>query len=785
MDKKSLKALEFNKILSDLREFAFNEFTKERLDNLEPYTDKKIIKRLLEELDQTVKLILNFGRLPISTTTDIKNLVKKSKIDSILSPEELLSIGSFLNIIGDLKNYYNSLEKDIDINNINDLFITLNEISELKRQIFSKIIGINEIADNASKELLRIRKEKERINLKIDSVINRILNNSNNEKYLQEKLVSIRNDRLVIPVKAEYKNKIPGAVLDRSSTGSTVFIEPLQVLELNNQLNELNILEQKEINRILKDLTKQINYYSDELLEDYKNLLELDFINAKANYSINNNLFKANLIDSGIDLKKARHPLLDINKAVASNIKIDEDIKTLVITGPNTGGKTVSLKTIGLIAAMNQAGLFIPAKENSAIQLFENIYADIGDEQSIEQSLSTFSSHMVNIVNILENQNNNSLILFDEIGAGTDPIEGAALAISILDFLKNTNNLTIATTHYAEIKEFALVEDNVQNASVEFDIDSLKPTYRLILGLPGKSNAFEIAKRLGLSDEIINDSRTRINSDQKEIDQILAQTQKELKLAREDRQKARTLKKKTEEIFNKVNQEKEKVLKRKESIIQEAVEEADKILNQTKKETDRIYKEIQQLQSQSNQAIDNKYLESLRKDLKNNQKTISKKSNKPKLKNTNSLNDFKNVKKVIIDSLGREADVVKIIENKNQIEVISGSIRMKFKPNELTPKLSLAKEEKTTIPSYSNKGKMNTKLDLRGLTVDESIDKLDAFLNEALMLNQRNLEVIHGFGTGKVREAVHSYLKKSKFIKNYRLGKPGEGGAGATIIELK
>ncbi len=786
MNQRTLEILEFNKILNNLSEYSSNPQTKERILSLKPYTKRDDIEYLHEELDQAVQLSLELGKAPVSQVEYIPDLLNRAKIDSVLSPNELLDIVSFLRVILNLIHYFKESEKLSNLNYLYRYYESFTNLDFLIRNIEKKIKSDSEIFDNASSKLAQIRREKDIKNRRIDSTLDKIVNNPNNEKYLQDRLVTIRNGRYVIPVKSGYKNQIPGTIMDRSSTGSTLFIEPLSVLELNNELNELEIEEQKEIHHILKKLTGEIKNYYGELTLNYQNLLDLDFLFAKANFALDTESQQIELTNNEIDLKKARHPLIDRSKVVTSDITINPETKILVITGPNTGGKTVSLKTIGLLTLMNQAGLFIPVKSGSKLKIFQDVYADIGDEQSIEQNLSTFSSHLTNIVDILKNNNNESLILLDELGAGTDPVEGAALAVSILDSLKDSNNLTIATTHYPEIKEYALIEENVENASVEFDVNSLRPTYRLIIGVPGRSNAFEIAKRLGLSEKIIENSKNRMSFDQLKLNESLDKAQEDRFNAQEELRRAKEIKLEAQKLFNKQKKELEKTEKQRDRIIEKAKADAKKLVNSTKRETDFIYREIQNIQSKATTQVDNKYLESLRLGIKNLNENIDSlgiKRNEVKEKNA-KFEDFHKGDRVLIKSLDQEAIVSDILRKEKRIEISSGSIRMKFKPNELT---ILKPKKSKTLNHFKNKTnpqKMDKRLDLRGKTVNEAELLLDNFINDALVSGVDQLEVIHGFGTGKIRNLVHNYLRKSKYVKSYRLGGPGEGGGGATIIEI-
>lgn len=794
MNKKTLKTLEYFKILGEISNFAINEETKEIINHLEPSVNSIEINNLLDQLDEAVSIVLHHGNPPINKSEDILGYVNRAKIDAVLNTAELLSISSLLRSIKDIKSYLSQDETVQNTKFLKEYLENLNPLTNLEKEITRIILAPNVIADNASRKLSELRKQIKEKEKRISVFLENLINSSKYEKYLQERIITIRNGRYAVPVKSEYRSKVPGAVLDRSSTGATVFIEPLSVLELNNDINELEVQERKEIERILKDLSEQVAFNGEEIKEDYQQLIELDFLFAKALYAlaINGNRVQISN-DNSIVLKQAKHPLIPKDKVVPSDLVINSDINTLVITGPNTGGKTVTLKTLGLLSLMLQSGLYLPVRMGSKSRIFENIFADIGDEQSIEQNLSTFSSHMTNIVEILDKADSQSLVLFDELGAGTDPVEGAALAISILEDLKQRQNLTVATTHYAEIKQYGLTEANTLNASMEFDINSLKPTYKLLIGLPGKSNAFEIAKRLGISKNIIENSKTKIKTGHKNLEDTLAKAQEELIKARDLRQEAEQLRNQSNTDYEKIQKEKETLNQQKKKIIDKANKEALEILNTTKKETDQIYKDIQKIQNNIHHEIDNRQLEALRKELNSKEDRLrAKQFSKYDMNKKYTIEDFSEGDRVYIKSLDREADIIKVNKKEKKVEISSGVMRIKLKPSDLVLVQTYQKKKpkgkitytKTTTNQNAPKGKMSTRLDLRGKTAEEARTLVDDFINEALLLGQTNLEIIHGFGTGKVRQAVHDYLRKSNLVSSYRLGGPGEGGAGATIVTL-
>lgn len=791
MDNRSLTALEFPKILNNLAGYCQNDEAKTAALALRPKTELYDIEPLLSATDEALAMTLCCGRPPISANTNIKDYLQRARIRSTLQMDELLRIAALLRTASDMIHYFD--EDDAENRPyLEDAFGALDACEDLEESISHKILSDHEMADNASRELARIRREKVLKNRRISEKLNALITSAEHEKHLQDKIITMRGGRYVVPVKAEYRGTIPGIMLDRSSSGQTVFVEPMAVVELNNELRVLEAEEKDEIERILKELTEHVGIYSTVIEQDYDILIELDLVFAKALYALDIGANRIALLPHGkIELRKAVHPLLDQDTAVASDIRIDKDIHTMVITGPNTGGKTVTLKTLGLLSAMIQSGMFIPVKEGSSSRLFNSIYADIGDEQSIEQSLSTFSSHMTNIVEILNQAGENDLVLFDELGAGTDPIEGAALAQSILEAFGERGTLSIATTHYSELKEYGLTTPGVLNASVEFDVKTLRPTYRLMIGMPGKSNAFEIAKRLGIDKSIIDSSRNKVSGYDKKLDQTLAAAEAKLSEAEEMRRGALEMQREASDYLKKAESKQAKMNEKAEGILKKAQDKAGDLIAKTKKETDLIYREIQQIQREAAASIDNKTLEKLRRDLsaydKAAQKSYVKASNQAKAKNSTTklrLSDFKQGDRVYIKSLDREADVLSIRERDKKIEIQSGNMKMQLKPEELLIIKPEPKKQNKVSLQRSNVGAMNTTLDLRGKTVEESVYLLEKFLADAIMLNQKQLTVIHGHGTGLVRNAVHDYLKKSNLIDSYRLGGPGEGSTGATIITL-
>ncbi|MEF9919144.1 MAG: endonuclease MutS2 [Eubacterium sp.] len=624
MDNRSLKVLEYPKILNQFKGFCVSEGAKERALALRPFETLDDVERALEMTNETLNMMLRNGRPPLSEIKNVSDYAKRAAIGSMLTMKELLAIASLLRIVKDMDNYYYNDTQMETLVYVKVLFEAMEPCEELEKEISRKILSEDEMADNASSELSRIRREIHFKNTRISDKLNSLIASSQHEKHLQDRLITIRNNRYVVPVKQEYRVQVPGIVLDKSASGATLFIEPLAVVELNNDLKILAAEEEKEMIRILHDLSEKVAAQKEIIIENYDVLLELDFQFAKGKYGLHINGVKTKVVESGsMNFIKGRHPLIDPKVVVASNIYMDEGIDTMVITGPNTGGKTVTLKTIGLLTLMVQSGLFIPVKEESTARIYTNIYADIGDEQSIEQNLSTFSSHMKNIVEIMDCADKGSLVLFDELGAGTDPTEGAALAIAILSTLHKRGVTSVSTTHYSELKEYALVTEGVVNASVEFDVATLRPTFRLLIGVPGKSNAFEIAKRLGLSGEIIDESKKLIENEAIRFEETLIKIEEKRRKTEADHDEISRLKQRTLEMQRDMMKEREKMRLETDEMVKRAQEEASLIVKKTREETENIYKEIRYIQETTAQNVkDNKQLEALRRKIKDQEKNI-------------------------------------------------------------------------------------------------------------------------------------------------------------------
>ncbi|MDO4288586.1 MAG: endonuclease MutS2 [Eubacterium sp.] len=789
MDKRSLKVLEYDKIIAQLRGFCVCEGGKEMAEKLLPMDTEKAVRTALATTEETVEMMMRNGRPPMAEIRNAGDYVRRAAIGSMLTTRELLNIAALLRVVKDMENYYYNDTQMETLVYLKEDFRNLDPCEDFEREISKKILSEGEIADNASPELARIRREINFKNTRISDKLNGIISASHNDKYLQDKIITIRNNRYVVPVKQEYRSQIPGIVLDRSASGATLFIEPLSVVELNNDLKVLAAEEEKEITRILKDLSEKAAAYKEEIITNYDILVHLDFQFGKGKYGLSLGGVSVQVSEDGqIHLLKARHPLIDAKAAVASDIVMAEGIGTMIITGPNTGGKTVTLKTIGLLSLMAQSGLFIPVREGSSTRIFPDIYADIGDEQSIEQSLSTFSSHMKNIVDIMAKADGRSLVLFDELGAGTDPTEGAALAISVLDALHSRGVVSVSTTHYSELKEYALVTEGVVNASVEFDVETLRPTFRLLIGIPGKSNAFEIAKRLGLPSEIIDASKRIIDSEAIRFEETLTKIEEKRRQTEAEHDEIRRLRQEIAVLKEEAQKERERIHRESEAMLERAQEEASHIVSSTRKETEEIYKEIRYIQETTAKEVkDNKKLESLRRRIKDQEKSIFDiyKVARPEVEEELTVDELKPGMKVYIKSLRKEAEVLKVIPKDNQVQVQADIMKLKVGVEDLARSKAIAKPKAKQVTYKAvDRHVMDTKLDLRGKNGEESLYLVDKMISDAVLSGTHQLMIVHGKGTGKLRQVIHAYLKDNQLVTGFRLGAPNEGGSGVTVVEL-
>lgn len=790
MNNKSLSTLEYNKIISRLVSFACSDGAKQILHKLEPMTDIDKINTALDYTNDALTRVYQKGSVDFSRIKDIRGSIARLKVGSSLNALELLNISMLLECAAHIKGYY---EQRAD--SIQPLIDMLDPVTLLNNTIKKCIISEDEISDDASANLRSIRRQKNIAADRIHTELNKILNSPSTRTYLQDYVITTRQGRFCLPVKAEYKSLMPGMVHDQSSTGSTVFIEPAAVVKLNNDIRELELKEQAEIEVILADLSTKAAEYTDSLLSDYEILTNLDCIFAKALLSRHFNCSRPVMNNKGIvNIKKGRHPLIEPHTVVPIDIYLGTDFNLLIITGPNTGGKTVSLKTVGLLTLMAQAGLNIPALEHSDIAVFDNIFADIGDEQSIEQSLSTFSSHMTNTVDILKKADSNSLILFDEIGAGTDPTEGAALAIAILDSLHRRNITTMATTHYSEIKMYALTTDGVENACCEFDVQSLRPTYRLLIGVPGKSNAFAISKKLGLSDNIINDASRRLDSEDIKFEDLVTDLEQSRVTIEREREELNEYKAQIAQLKSELTKKTERLDERTDNIIRKANEEAARILKDAKEYADKT------INAMNKHGMTVKELEKHRSAIR---EKMNKRQEKLKIEPANNISEHKahdisefkvgmHVKVLTMNVIGT---VSQIHKNKNQVTVLVGSLSTKMDIKNLAILKGYKDPAETSSKpkgaggsgkiKMSKSSSVSSEINLLGYTVDEAIAVLDKYLDDAYIARIPQVRIVHGKGTGALRSGITSYLHGVPYIKEFRLGQIGEGAEGVTIVTFK
>lgn len=794
MNDKALRTLEYNKIIQRLSELAGSSRGKELCTNLLPQHKLTDIKRLQKETSDALSRLIRKGTISFSGIHDIRPSLIRLKVGSALSAIELLRISSDLDATLRIKAYggYTGKEDGKDGEEIEDslteYFAGLEPITPLNNEIKRCIISEEEIADDASPTLKSIRRSIRITNDKIHSELSSILNSSRN--LLQENIITMRNGRYCLPVRAEFKNQFQGMIHDQSSSGSTLFIEPMAIVKLNNDLRELAIKEQEEIERILASLSEMAAQYIEQLEYDYNTITELDFIFARANLSKQMKGTEPIFNNKGIiNLKKARHPLIDPKQVVPIDIRIGNDFNMLIITGPNTGGKTVTLKTVGLLTLMGQAGLHIPAFDNSELAMFEEVYADIGDEQSIEQSLSTFSSHMTNIVSILQEADEKSLVLFDELGAGTDPTEGAALAMAILSYLHNKKIRTLATTHYSELKIYALSTEGVMNASCEFDVETLRPTYRLLIGIPGKSNAFAISKKLGLPEYIIEDAKKRIGKQDRTFEDLISDLEASRVTIEKEQEEITRYKAEIEKLKKDLNRKNDNLEANRERILREAKEQAAFILQEAKDFADESIRKYNRWLQEGGNIKEMEAARSQIRDRLSEDSDLPKKRNKPSKKV--SADSLKVGDSVFVTTLGLKATVSTLPNAKGDLFVQMGILRSQVNVKDLEP--IEEEEKKPAIKNRTQSGKIkmsksatiSPEINLIGKTVDEAIFELDKYLDDAYLAHLPQVTVIHGRGTGALRNAVHAFLKKSKYVKDFRIGGFHEGNTGATIVEFK
>ena len=781
MQERTLEVLEYKKILEKLAKEARSNVVKNQILNLLPLTDHEEINEELESLDQMVGVIRKLGNIDLFGLYDFSDIITYVRKNGILEPFELLKINDLLRVSEYLKDY----GKDIEEPYIKDLFDRISTNDFIKNEIERSIINEDEIADNASSQLRNIRRQKDRKEADIKNKLNSYITNSRYDDALQDKVVSLRDGRYVVPVKTNKKSIIGGIIHDKSSSGNTIFVEPSAIVELNNQLKDLELKEEDEIRRILDRLSRFVQEFDVEILENQKIISRIDLLAAKAKFAINNEYSKPKInTDKIMKLNQARHPLLK-GKVVPIDVAIGGDYETLIITGPNTGGKTVSLKTVGLISLMAQTGLYIPADEDSLVNVFDDIFVDIGDTQSIEMSLSTFSASLTKIVHITEQASENSLVLLDEVGSGTDPVEGAALAISILDYLRKKNVMTFATTHYSELKYYAVETAGIMNASVEFDVNTLSPTYKLEIGTPGKSNAFEISKRLGLKDDILDNAQNLLGEDTKNVNKILEQIEEDKEELEAKNQEIDNYKKEIKNIKRELEEKSKEVDEKQADIIRKAEDKANAILEKANNESQAMLKEAKKSRNANTSDID-RSLNNIRNRYKDNK--IERKGKNLKIGRSSSVPEGLSVGDiVIIEGLNERAEVISTPDDKGNIKLQMGILKMDSNIKNVTKVESEDKTEKNVQKVYSDKKAMNISptLDLRGQRYDDAMRNLDKYLDDAMLAGLSKAKIIHGKGTGALINGVTENLKNDTRIADFRLGDDKEGGYGVTIVSFE
>lgn len=795
MNQKVLKTLEYHKIIEKLTEYAASEPGKRLCRELEPSSDFEEIVQAQAETADAVARVRQKGSVSFAGISDIGSSLKRLEIGSSLSIHELLAVSSLLTCAARAKNYGRRQESELPDDSLDEMFRALEPLTNVNNEITRCIISEEEVADDASPGLRHVRRQMKITGDRVHTQLNAILNSS--RTMLQDPVITLRDGRYCLPVKAEYKSSFQGMVHDQSATGSTLFIEPMAIIKLNNELRELEIREQKEIEMVLAALSMELVPYVETILINLKLLTKLDFIFARAALARHYNCSMPKFNKNGyIHIKDGRHPLLDPKKVVPINVYLGKDFDLLIVTGPNTGGKTVSLKTVGLFTLMGQSGLQIPAFDGSELAVFDEVFADIGDEQSIEQSLSTFSAHMTNIVKILEKADSHSLCLFDELGAGTDPTEGAALAIAVLSFLHNMKCRTMATTHYSELKVYALTTPGVENACCEFDVETLRPTYRLLIGIPGKSNAFAISQKLGLPDFIIQDAKSRLEEGDEAFEDLLASLEESRVTIEKEREEIASYKSEISRLKSRLEQKEERFDERKDKLIRNANEEAQRILREAKETADQTIRQINKLAQSSGVG---KELEAertkLREKLDKVDKNLSLKNEKGP-KKTISPKKLKIGDGVKVLTMNLNGTVSSLPNAKGDLYVQMGILRslVNIKDLELLnepaisgPGMDLMKKNNTGSGKIkmSKSFSVSPEVNLIGMTVDEAIPVLDKYLDDAYLAHLPKVRVVHGRGTGALKAGVHKHLKKLKYVKEFRLGDFGEGDTGVTIVTFK
>lgn len=785
MNEKSLRILEFNKIKDKIKKYARTNAGKEKISDLAPYDNVYEINNKLDETNEALEVILDKGNPPLEGLFDIHEGVERARKGGTLTPEQLLKIGSTLRAARNMKEFFKREDFEKAYERLEDLAYILTPVKNLEDDIERSIVSEEEISDKASATLYNIRRSLKEKNSSVREKISSIVRS--HSKYLQDDLYTMRGDRYVIPVKSEYKSAVPGIVHDQSSTGATFFIEPMSLVNLNNEIRELVLKEKAEIDRILAELSFKVKENSEQCLSNFKMLVEFDFIFAKARYGERLNAVRPLIREDGrFNIYSGRHPMIDDDKVVPSDVYIGEDFDTLMITGPNTGGKTVTIKMVGLLHIMGLSGLLIPARDNSSLSFFTEVFAEIGDEQSIEQNLSTFSSHMTNIVEIMRYVDDKSLVLFDEIGSGTDPAEGAALAISIIETLRSRKSRIIATTHYSELKAYALKTDGVENASVEFDIETLRPTYRLLIGVPGKSNAFEISKRLGLVEGVIKRAKAYMSEENLQFENLIRDLQEKSIVAKKEAREASALKKEAEELKLRYEDKLQRLEKARDKAYMDARHEAKEIIANAKEEADEILKAMRALEKMGIEGGGRARLEEERKKLKDSLEHKEKGLHNMKENEGEPITNVTLGMEAFLPSLNQTVVIISMPDNRGDVQVEAGIMKINVKLKDLR-KTKVTKQEKVKKKREVklNLSNIESRVDLRGMDSEEACYKTDKYLDDAYRANLGEVTIVHGKGTGVLRNAITAMLKRHPHVKSFRLGVYGEGGDGVTVVELK
>ncbi len=793
MTDKVLRVLEYDKIIEKLAERASSQLGKDMASALMPLTDIELVKAQQKETTDAVTCILRKGSPPLGGIHDIRSYIRRAEADGMLNPGELLKIADVLRASRRLKGYLTEDKMEISqANVISELCAGLGTNRALEERLTQSIESEDTLSDYASPQLAAIRRSIRRAQDSIKDKLNQIIHSSQNKKYMQDAVVTLRGDRYVVPVKQEHRSQIPGLVHDMSSSGATIFVEPMAVVEANNEIRQLRGKEAAEVERILLELTGEVAAIGSMLRQNTELLARIDFAFAKARFSLDiKGVEPVMNLERRIIIKKGRHPLIDPKVVVPIDISLGDSFSTMVITGPNTGGKTVTLKTTGLFVLMSQAGLHIPAAEQSEMGIFQKVFADIGDEQSIEQSLSTFSSHMTNIVQILKDVDEQSLVLFDELGAGTDPTEGAALATAILDTLTKREIRTMATTHYSELKLYAMSTDGVQNACCEFNVETLRPTYRLLVGIPGRSNAFAISKRLGLGEDIIAEARNFLTGEDIQFEELLSDIQKNRMVTEREREQAERVKREIEQLKEKHEEEKRKIESEKQAILNQARQEARKVMMEAKRESEEIMERLRELEKTHRQMISDKELMEVKQTIRQRVDELDQQLTEsvlPRMGYSKPPENLKAGDSVMVLSLNRKGTVLETPDKDGQVQIQAGIMKIKVHVTQLR----LIDEQKNLVDTIQTArvtgvktGSVKLELDIRGHNIEEAIEKVDKYIDEAVIAGLHEVSLIHGKGTGALRKGVQDFLKNHAHVEAFRLGKYGEGETGVTIVKLK